>query len=463
MTGQDLSRIPQVDALLQRDDAEDVIAQFGRRPVADAIRRVLTDVREQARKGVVIPRADEIVARAEAELAAHRDQRLSRVINATGVILHTNLGRAPLSAAARKAVADAAGYTTIEYDLRTGTRGSRTEHVGSLAAELCGAEAATVVNNGAAALLLVLAALSTGRETVVSRGELVEIGGSFRLPEIMAASGAILREVGTTNKTRVEDYREAVGQDTAMFLAVHRSNYEVVGFTESPELSRLAEVAEAERVPLVYDVGSGLVRDRGDGFQGEPSVEQALREGADLVIFSGDKLLGGPQAGIIVGRSDLVLRCKRHPLARALRIDKLQRAALEATLESHLRADPPVDVPTWAMLMADARSIRERAERLVAEIGEPAVVVQTRALAGGGSLPGADLRSFGVAIGGPSDGDGAGLGQRLAQRLQGAAEPVIARIEGDRVILDLRTVPPAQDGLLADLLSNALDELLPGR
>lgn len=445
----DLSRLPKVDVLLDRRDAAEAIRHYGRGPFTDALRAVLDRIRATARRGVALPPEDEIVAEAADAVGAHRDRRLTRVINATGVVLHTNLGRAPLSAAARAAAAEAAGYTTLEYDLAEGTRGSRTGHVGELAAELCGTEAATVVNNGAAALVLVLAALSTGRETVVSRGELIEIGGSYRLPDVMDASGARMREVGTTNRTRLDDYRAAVGDDTALLLKVHQSNYQVVGFAETAPAEELAALAHEARVPFVYDLGSGLVRDRPGPLAGEPSIAGAVRAGADLVICSGDKLLGGPQAGIIAGRADLVLRCTRHPLARAVRIDKLQRAALEATLESHLRSGDPLDLPTWAMLHADPAGLRQRATALVEAIGDVASVEASTALVGGGSLPGVELPSWCVALASRQP-------DALAARLRAQDTPVIARVEGGRVLLDLRTVPPAQDPELVDLVRAAL-------
>ncbi|MBW3657376.1 MAG: L-seryl-tRNA(Sec) selenium transferase [Actinobacteria bacterium] len=447
-----LSRLPKVDLLLQRDDAAAAIARYGRGPVTDAVRRALDDIRTEVRAGRPLPPPDEVVTRAVADVAGARAGRLRRVVNATGVVLHTNLGRAPLSAAAREAAVEAAGYTTLEYDLGEGARGSRTAHVGRLAAELCGTEAATVVNNGAAALVLVLAALSTGREALVSRGELIEIGGSYRLPDVMAVSGALMREVGTTNRTRVADYRDAVGDDTGLLLKVHRSNFEVVGFVEEAGAGELAALGRDAGVPFVHDLGSGLIRTANDGpFAGEPSVEASVAAGADLVIFSGDKLLGGPQAGIVAGRADLVRRCTTHPLARAFRIDKLQRAALEATLEAHLRADVPTDVPTWAMLTADPASLRARAEQLAPLIGDVATAAPTRSVVGGGSLPGVELDSWGITIG-RADVDG------LADDLRAGDPPVIGRVDDGRLVLDLRTVPPADDDLLVDLVRAALGD-----
>ncbi len=447
----DLSRIPQVDALLREPGAREIVDTYGRRPTTAALRRVLSEVRERARDGHPIPRTDELLATAARDLAGRRSGRITRVVNATGVVIHTNLGRAPLSREARDAVLGAAGYGTLEYDLADGRRGSRTQHVGALAAEACDAEAATVVNNGAAAVVLVLAALSTNRQAIVSRGELVEIGGSFRLPDVMSGSGAELREVGTTNRTKLEDYRAAIGDRTGLIMKVHRSNYQVVGFASEPSVTDLADLARDEGVPFVYDIGSGLLRDPGGGpFADEPSAAGALEAGADLVVFSGDKLLGGPQAGIIAGRGDLVLRCSRHPLARALRIDKFRRAALEATVESHLRADVPLDVPVWAMLTADPDELRRRAEQLSEDIGGKTRADQVVSVTGGGSLPGTELESWAVIV-------DVGDPDALAARLRDHDPPIIGRIESGTVVLDLRTVPPSQDDLLAGAVAEALE------
>ncbi len=451
----DLSRLPQIDAVLREPDAEPAVETYGRRPFAAAVRRVLDDAREQARRGAPLPRTDEILTAAARDLAQRRAGRLTRVVNATGVVLHTNLGRAPVSAEARAAMGDAAGYCTLEYELEEGRRGSRTAHLGRLAAEACGTESATVVNNGAAALVLILAALSSGKDAVVSRGELVEIGGSFRLPDIMSASGAVLREIGTTNRTTLEDYRAATGDHTGVVLKVHRSNYRVVGFASEPSAQQIAAVAREEGVPFVYDLGSGLLRDatvraaRLEGFADEPSVESAIAAGADLVVFSGDKLLGGPQAGIVAGRGDLVLRCSKHPLARALRVDKFRRAALERTLESHLRADVPVDLPVWAMLTAYPDQLRHRAEALAARVGRPVRAEEVVSLTGGGSLPGAELPSWALVLSGARP-------DALAAALRRGQPPIIGRVERGRVVLDLRTVPPAHDDLIADAVTTAL-------
>jgi L-seryl-tRNA(Ser) seleniumtransferase len=366
------------------------------------------------------------------------------VLNATGVVLHTNLGRAPLAEAALARVqAVAEGYSNLELDLATGGRGSRQDHVAALICELTGAEAALCVNNGAAALVLALAALAGGREIVVSRGQLVEIGGSFRMPDVMRLSGARMVEVGTTNRTRVADYEEAIGDRTAALLRVHTSNYRITGFTESANLSELAELARRCGVPLIDDLGSGALEPIAD----EPTVEESLRV-ADLVLFSGDKLLGGPQAGIVLGRPDLVRKLARHPLARALRIDKMTMAALETTLRERLLGRPG---PVQAMLGADPEELRRRAGFWMVKLADRGVaarLVEAESAVGGGSLPERGLRTWLLAVEGPAS--------RLAAALRRGDPPVIARIEADQCCIDPRTVLRGEDETLLDCVETAV-------
>jgi len=472
-----LSRLPAVDAVLRLPDADALAGEHGRQRLATAVRDELAQARARVRAGGEVPTAAEVLDDARTRLDSAAARRVRRVVNATGVVVHTNLGRAPLSDAARRAVTEALGYATVEYDLDTGERGSRTGHLGDLAAELCGTEAATTVNNGAAGLLLVLAALAGGREVVVSRGELIEIGGSFRLPDVMTMAGVRLVEVGTTNRTRPDDYRDAIGPDTALLLKVHRSNFRQVGFTREVTTAELAAIGRAASIPVVHDTGSGLIHDVADGplaaFADEPPARRALADGADVVVFSGDKLLGGPQAGIVAGRRALVDRCARHPLARALRIDKLQRAALEATLLAHLRNAVPTDVPSVAMLTADPDALRARAEALAARVrgqlgdrlavddlagasssdvphGRPRLRVEpTDGVVGGGALPGTTLPSWGLVIDGVDP-------DRLAARLRHGEVPVVCRIERDRVIADVRTVASDDEQELVAMLVAAL-------
>jgi L-seryl-tRNA(Ser) seleniumtransferase len=436
-----------VDALMAHPAVAARAASWGRGPVLSAVRRVLDSTRRAAGGGEPVPGLDQLAAQVTAELDRLGARRIRAVINATGVVLHTNLGRAPLSEAAVAAIAEAAGYCTVEYDLATGTRGRRGVAAEALLREVTGAPAALVVNNAAGALLLALGALARDREVVVSRGQLIEIGGEFRLPAIMEAAGVHLVEVGTTNRTHLADYSSAIGQRTACLLVVHPSNYQVVGFTTSPPLAEVAELAHRHGLPLLHDLGSGLV---GSPFGEEPSVHQSLGAGTDLVLFSGDKLLGGPQAGLLVGRQDLIRTLSTNPLARAVRADKLTIAALEVTLATHA-AGRRGELPVWRSLGLRDDQLRPRAEALAAHLGPAASVRDGVSVAGGGSLPGEGLASVLVDIDPGRSGDEAILG-----RLRAADPPVIARAERGHVIVDLRTVEPEQDQAVVRALREAL-------
>jgi L-seryl-tRNA(Ser) seleniumtransferase len=406
----ELRELPSVDELARGVDD----------PLAiDAARVVLAQARDEIRAG-----ADpgDLAGRLRDELWNARAPRLRRVLNATGVIVHTNLGRAPLADEAIARVTEVArGYSNLEYDLTAGARGSRQDHVAAVLRRLTGAAAALVVNNNAAAVMLALAALAEGREVLVSRGELIEIGDGFRIPDVLTRSGARLREVGTTNRTRATDYESAIGPETAVLLRVHQSNFRVVGFTEQATTAQLAAVARRHGLPLVDDLGSGVLVELAD----EPSARQSLAAGADLVTFSGDKLLGGPQAGIVVGRADLVERLRRHPLQRALRADKLTLAALEGTLALYL--DAPERIPVLRMLREETASVRARAERLAALVG--GAVEETTARVGGGALPLAEISSFAC-----------GVDEALAAQLRGADPPVVGIVRDGRLLLDCRTL-----------------------
>jgi L-seryl-tRNA(Ser) seleniumtransferase len=413
-----LRDLPSVDRML----ADPRLADAPRGAALAAARAALERARAAIRAG---EEAGDPVADARAALERDTEPRLRRVVNATGVIVHTNLGRAPLSASALERVAEVGrGYSNLELDLATGRRGSRHDHLGMLLAQLTGAEAALVVNNCAAAVMLALAALAEGREVVVSRGELVEIGDGFRIPDVLVRSGARLVEVGTTNRTRVADYARAIGPDTGVVLRVHPSNFRVVGFTEQPTLAELAAVAHAHDLPLVDDLGSGALVELGD----EPTAAASLAAGADLVCFSGDKLLGGPQAGIVVGRAALVERLRRHPLQRALRADKLGLAALEGTLALYLDPDRARrEVPVLRMLAESPASIRARAERLAALVGGE--VEETVGRVGGGALPVTDLPSAACAV-----------ELALAEPLRAGDPPVLGIVRDGRLLLDVRTL-----------------------
>jgi L-seryl-tRNA(Ser) seleniumtransferase len=440
--------LPNMDVLLGHPELVLRVGSFGRGAVLGAARRALEASRGAVAGGGPVPAVEELAARVAGELDRVWAGRTRAVVNATGVVLHTNLGRAPLSAAAREAVAEAAGYATVEYDLAAGARGRRGAAAETLLRQATGAEAALVANNAAGGLLLALGGLARGREVVVSRGELIEIGGEFRLPLVMEAAGVVLREVGTTNRTHLRDYAAAIGPASAMVLAVHPSNYRVEGFATRPALAELAALAAERGLPLLHDVGSGLLEgELGD----EPTVAASLRAGADLVLFSGDKLLGGPQAGLLVGRAELVGRLARHPLARAVRADKLTLAALEATLAAHL-AGRRDQLPVWRALLLTVTDLEPRAAALAARLGPVASLRTGTSVAGGGSLPGEGLESVLVEV----DPVPAGAAAVLA-RLRAGDPPVVARAERGRVVLDLRTVPPEQDDLVAAALTAALE------
>ena len=441
--------IPSVDALLRSDAGRRAAADFGRPVIRWAVREVLASARADADRGVPPPADDVLLARA-AGLAARTSYGLTRVINATGVVLHTGLGRAPLPLSAARAAARAGqGYADLEVDRETGRRGKRTTRAERLLVALTGAEAAFVVNNNAAALLLVLASLARHKEVLVSRGELIEIGGEFRLPDIMSASGAKLVEVGTTNRTRAADYRAAITARTALVLRAHPSNYRITGFATSPSATELAAVASRAGIPFAYDLGSGLL-ERFAGIPAEePSSSEALAGGADLVTFSGDKLLGGPQAGIVLGKAALVERLRRNPLARALRCDKMQVAALESVLRIYA-TEGRSGIPVWRMVDAPASEVRARARILAAAFGgaEPRA---SEAVVGGGSVPGYAIPSWAVRL--PSQSP-----ERLAARLRTGTPPVFCRVDVDAVWFDLRTVDPVDDDRLARAVRYALEQ-----
>lgn len=447
MTGDPtLRQLPAIDRLLHEPEAASLVADYGRDAVRDALRGVLDVARQWIREGGSLPPLGELIHAAQSVLRAQFAPTLRPVINATGVIIHTNLGRAPLSESAQAAIlAAAAGYTTLEYDLESGERGRRDEHAETLLKAITGAEAALVVNNNAAAVSLILTALARDKEVIVSRGHLVEIGGGFRMPEVMGRSGARLVEVGTTNKTRLEDFEEAISLQTALLMRVHASNFKQIGFTAQPPLPELAALARRRGVLAVEDLGGGALLDTTlYGLAHEPTVQESLAAGFHLVAFSGDKLLGGPQAGIIAGKADLVAALKKHPMARVVRIDKLCLAGLVATLEHYRKGDAPAHVPVWQMIAMPLDAIASRAENWAARVGGR--VIHGQSAVGGGSLPGETLPTALLALDAP-DPDG------FTARLRRADTPVIARIADGRVLFDPRTVLPGQD---EDLIETAL-------
>jgi L-seryl-tRNA(Ser) seleniumtransferase len=466
----DFRLIPSIELLRQRPSVRALETRFGGDATVAALRTAAADVRAAISGGDSgLSSEAAIVARVEAVAAIQLSDAfrpsLQPVINATGVIIHTNLGRAALAESAIDRVAEVArGYSTLEYDLARGARGKRDVHAEALLCRLTGAEAAIVVNNNAAATMLMLAALAAGREVIVSRGELVEIGGGFRIPDVMAQSGAILREVGTTNKTRASDYGAAISAYTALILRVHPSNFRIEGFTERPSLPDLVALGKKFNIPVAEDLGSGnlgrhpgliegqtRVRPGSDPVGAEPAVCDSIRDGVDACCFSGDKLLGGPQAGIIVGRSALIARMRTHPLMRALRVDKMTYAALEATLVEYAAGRATTTVPVQRMLTAGADEIRTRANTLTSALrtltGWHCEVVPGMSAIGGGSAAGVELPTWLAAIAKDALSPDA-----LETRLRLQTPPIVGRIENGRVVLDLRTVLPSQDALLVALL-----------
>jgi L-seryl-tRNA(Ser) seleniumtransferase len=451
-----------VDTLLAREGVDGLENEFGRDLLLAELRGFLDDLRADAVAG----RIDEdglaaLAADAPARIRQRLQQRtalsLRRVINATGVVVHTNLGRAPLAPDTARRVAELAStYSNLEYDIDKGRRGSRNDHFCRMLAELAGAEAGTVVNNNAGAVLLALNSLSEGRETIVSRGELVEIGGSFRIPDVMGKSGALLREVGTTNRTHLHDYERAIGPETGLLLKVHGSNYRIVGFTREVPLDELVKLGRERGLPTMYDLGSGSLVDlRRVGIPDEPTVAGALAAGADLVTFSGDKLLGGPQAGFIVGSREAIDRVDANPLKRALRVDKMTIAALEATFLQYLTGKAEQTVPAVRMILMPAGEVRRRARlfvrRLRAAAGERAVdldVVQGSSRVGGGAAPEMDIPTWLAAVR-PTSRTPADLERQLRRQ----DPPVVARVHEDRVVFDFRTVLPGEDKLLATIVA----------
>lgn len=416
----------------------------------EAAREVLAEVRAAAARGQPV-RREELVERTVAAIQGRLAPSLRPVINASGVILQTNLGRAPLGRAAIEAMTRVSAASNLEFDLVAGERGSRHEHVRSLIRRATGAEDGIVVNNNAAALLMVMQVFAQAREVIVSRGQAVEIGGGFRIPDVLRQSGARLVEVGTTNRTYASDYEAAITTETAALLRVHTSNFRIVGFTAEPAVAELAEVARRRGVLLIDDLGSGcLVETRAYGLEHEPTVQESLAGGADLALFSGDKLLGGPQCGIIAGRKDLVAELRRHPLARALRVDKLTIAALNATLLQYVLGRQDSEVPVWEMLRREPEALRRRARRWARAAGEAGAVVISTTMVGGGSLPGQGVPTWCAAIRHPDGADA------LARALRGCEPPVIGRIDEQAVLLDPRTVDPANDRAVEAAVTRAL-------
>ena len=446
----DRRSIPAVDALLQTHQAAELIAEYGRSLTLEAIRTSLAALREDLNGRKAASNRDQILENVQRQLESWLAPTLLPVINATGVILHTNLGRSPLSQAALQAItALSSGYSTLEYDLHKGKRGSRSVHAEALLTRLTGADTALIVNNNAAAVLLSLSALSKSKRVIIARSQLVEIGGGFRIPDVMTQSGAKLVEIGTTNKVHPADYEAALQDPAALVMRAHHSNFKLVGFTSEPTITELVEVAHRYQVPVFDDLGSGTFLDTARfGLTHEPTIQESLKAGADLVCFSGDKLLGGPQAGIIVGRQELVDKLKKHPLARAVRCDKLCLAALSATLIHYLKDEAESKIPIWQMISKTPQQNRAKAEQWCEAIGSGAVVAGFSTV-GGGSLPEETLPTFLLALQVPQP-------DRFLARLRLVRPPIIARVENDLVLFDPRTIFPEQEGALLAGIKNGL-------
>lgn len=454
MPSLDLRAIPAVDKLLHTTEAAELIARFGRPLTLEAIRAAQEEVRTRRDPEATLPAAEGLLQRAEALLTDWTRPTLVPVVNATGVILHTNLGRAPLSSTAVQAIQGAAqGYSTLEYDLQKGERGTRHAHAEELLQRLTGAEAALVVNNNAAALLLALSGLARRGKVLIGRTQLIEIGGGFRIPDVLKQSGARLVEVGTTNRVHLADYEEALAEGgIRLVLQAHRSNFQIVGYHSEPSRAELAALAHRHGLPLVDDLGSGTLLDTAHyGLKHEPTVTEALADGADIVTFSGDKLLGGPQVGILVGRADLIAKLRKHPVARAVRADKLTLAGLSATLLHYLKDEAEREIPIWQMLATDAKIILGRARGWASALGTGEVIAGESAV-GGGSLPGETLPTWLLALDSPRP-------ERLLAALRAQRPPIIARLQDGRVALDPRTVLPQEEGALLLGVQKALQSL----
>ncbi|MCK9246027.1 MAG: L-seryl-tRNA(Sec) selenium transferase [Anaerolineaceae bacterium] len=446
------SAIPSVDYLLNLPTMAALLQEYGHQWCLQATREVLDEIRSQVANLPAVPTEDEILSRIEGLLRDQSAPTLRGVINATGVVLHTNLGRAPLSESALEEVSRIGEvYSTLEYDLAKGQRGKRDLHAAQLLTQLTGAEAALVVNNNAGAVMLTLAALANRKKVAISRSQLVEIGGGFRIPEVMRLSGAKIVEIGTTNRTHLSDYENAIQEGANLILIAHQSNFKIIGFTSSPEIAEITNLAHQYEIPVLYDLGSGaLIDPAAFGLEAELTVQEALAQGVDIVCFSGDKLLGGPQAGLVVGKAKYIDKIRRHPFYRALRADKLCLAALTATLLDYLKGEAAHAIPVLIMLSRAENDLKKQAELWQRELGV-GVVVRGESMIGGGSLPGQTLPTWLLALKPKS-------APRLSKRLRQMDPPIITRIEDDLVLLDPRTVFPAQDAVLLINLKIALEE-----
>lgn len=445
-------QIPSVDKILSDQNLSPFLEDYGHALLVEAVRDVLQEVRKTIEMGQDAPNYDHILNKIKNKLIQESIPSLKPVINASGVVLHTNLGRAPLSSDALSAIQSvASAYSNLEYDLEKGSRGKRDVHAADMLCQLTGAEAALVVNNNAGAVMLILAALANRKKVAISRSQLVEIGGGFRIPEVMRLSGAKLLEIGTTNRTHLEDYRSAIEEGASLVLLAHQSNFRILGFTSAPDLSEITQLARESKIPTVFDLGSGALLAMEDfGLEHELTVHEALLAGVDVVSFSGDKLLGGPQAGLIVGKAELIAKIRKHTFYRALRADKLCLAALNATLLAYLKGKARQQIPILAMLSKTSQELKAKAETWQKQLGAGSVVPSLSTI-GGGSLPEQEVATWCLALKPKSL-------SRFSRRLRQADPAIIAKIENNQLLFDPRTVLPEQEGVLLEHLKQALSE-----
>lgn len=448
MAMNDLSRLPSVDSLLNHPEGQTLVAEFGRDLTLQSIRSELELTRTRFAEGETVPEAKVLLKRSRQIMIDWLKPSLIPVINASGIIIHTNLGRAPLSTETINAMSEVScGYSNLEYDLKGGKRGKRSMHAEELLRLLTGAESALVVNNNAAAVLLVLSALASHKRVVIAHSQLVEIGGGFRVPDVMRQSGAKLVAIGTTNRVHILDYENALKDSPALVLSAHHSNFKIIGFTVEPDLAEIAKVCRAHETPLVYDIGSGALLDTENfGLAHEPTIQEAMRAGVDVICFSGDKLLGGPQAGIIIGRNDLLEKIIKHPLSRAVRADKLCLAGISATLTHYLKGEALEKIPVWRMISMSTEMIRTRAESWKSSIGF-GEILPGLSMVGGGSLPEESMPTFLLSLEVKTP-------EQYVKKLRNLEIPIIARIEDDRVLMDPRTVLPEQDAIFVKEIKN---------
>jgi L-seryl-tRNA(Ser) seleniumtransferase len=448
MAMNDLSQLPSVDALLNHLEGQALVADFGRELTLQSIRSELDLIRNGIAQGEIIPEPITIIKRSRQKMVRWLMPSLIPVINASGIIIHTNLGRAPLSTETMKAMSVvSSGYSNLEYDLKAGKRGKRAMHAEELLRLLTGAESALVVNNNAAAVLLALSALASHKRVVIAHSQLVEIGGGFRVPDVMRQSGAKLVAIGTTNRVHISDYENALKESPALVFSAHHSNFKIIGFTVEPDLGDIAKACRAHDTPLIYDIGSGALLDTAKfGLAHEPTIQEAMLAGVDVICFSGDKLLGGPQAGIIIGRNDLLEKVKKHPLARAVRADKLCLAGISATLIHYLKGEALDRIPVWRMISMSTEQIKFRAETWKASLGF-GEIIPGFSMVGGGSLPEESMPTYLLSLEVKNP-------EQYVKKLRNLGIPIIARIEDDLVLLDPRTVLPEQDAIFVKEIKN---------